>query len=105
MKKFIIAGTATDSKGIRKVRFASNLVLRTLKLEKDKFTDINFVVLPCQMTKVEICKHLLTLKNFSSDFSLIQTTLDNMTKSKRLPTKRKLVRTDITVNDILEAIQ
>ena len=108
MRKFSVAGIASDKKGNTKVRYANDLTTRIKKLSKDNFTNINFVELPQEMTKHEVCEYLLTLTEFSHYKNIIQDELDRIVQSEEALTiikKRKLVRTNIDVNDILNAVQ
>ena len=60
-KLFTVAGTATNSDGTVKVRFANDLVARIKILNKNNCTNINLVELPRAMTKMEALQHLQTL--------------------------------------------
>jgi len=60
-KTFTVAGTATNSDGTVKVRFANDLVARIKILNKNNCTNINLVELPRAMTKMEALQHLQTL--------------------------------------------
>ena len=57
-KTFTVAGTATNSDGTVKVRFANDLVARIKILNKNNCTNINLVELPKAMTKMEALQHL-----------------------------------------------
>lgn len=57
-KTFTVAGTAKNSDGTVKARFANDLVARIKILNKSKCTDINLVELPHAMTKLEALKYL-----------------------------------------------
>ena len=60
-KLFTVAGTATNSDGTVKVRFANDLVARIKILNKNKCTNINLIELPRAMSKLEALQHLQTL--------------------------------------------
>jgi hypothetical protein len=60
-KTFTVAGTATNSDGTVKVRFANDLVARIKILNKNNCTNINLIELPKAMTKMEALQHLQTL--------------------------------------------
>lgn len=60
-KTFTVSGTATNSDGTVKVRFANDLVARIKILNKNKCTDINLIELPRAMSKLEALQHLQTL--------------------------------------------
>ena len=57
-KLFTVAGTATNSDGTTKARFANDLVARIKILNKAKCTNINLVELPRAMTKLEALQFL-----------------------------------------------
>lgn len=60
-KLFTVAGTATDTKGNTKARFANDLVARVKILTKAGCSNINLVELPQPMTKLEALQHLQSL--------------------------------------------
>ncbi len=60
-KTFTVAGTAKNSDGTVKARFANDLVARIKILNKAGCTDINLIELPRAMTKLEALQHLQTL--------------------------------------------
>jgi hypothetical protein len=57
-KLFTVAGTAKNSDGTVKARFANDLVARIKILNKAGCTDINLVELPKAMTKLEALQYL-----------------------------------------------
>ena len=57
-KTFTVAGTAKNSDGTVKARFANDLVARIKILNKAGCTDINLIELPKAMTKLEALQHL-----------------------------------------------
>ena len=57
-KTFTVAGTAKNSDGTVKARFANDLVARIKILNKAGCTDINLIELPRAMTKLEALQHL-----------------------------------------------
>ena len=60
-KLFTVAGTATNSNGTVKARFANDLVARIKILNKAGCTNINLVELPSPMTKLQALQHLQSL--------------------------------------------
>ena len=66
-KLFTVAGTAKNSDGTVKARFANDLVARIKILNKAGCTDINLVELPRAMTKLEALQHLQTVGNTHGD--------------------------------------
>lgn len=57
-KLFTVAGTAKNSDGTVKARFANDLVARIKILNKAGCTDINLVELPQAMTKLQALQYL-----------------------------------------------
>jgi len=92
-KTFKVAGIATDSKGNTKVRYANDLQKRVVVLFTNKFTNINFVELPQQMSKLDACNYILELDNFKNDKSVIELEIRKMNKKIK-----------VTADDILKAI-
>jgi hypothetical protein len=60
-KMFTVAGTAKNSNGTFKARFANDLVARIKILNKAGCTDINLIELPKPMSKLEALQHLQSL--------------------------------------------
>jgi hypothetical protein len=60
-KLFTVAGTATNTDGTTKARFANDMVARVKILSKAGCTNINLVELPRPMTKLEALEHLQSL--------------------------------------------
>jgi hypothetical protein len=92
-KTFKVAGIATDHKGNTKVRYANDLQKRVVVLFTNKFTNINFVELPQQMSKLDACNYILELDNFKNDKSVIELEIRKMNKKIK-----------VTADDILKAI-
>ena len=57
-KLFTVAGTARNSDGTVKARFANDLVARIKILNKAGCTDVNLIELPRAMTKLEALQYL-----------------------------------------------
>jgi hypothetical protein len=64
MSLFTVAGVS-NNKGVIKVRFCSDYVLRVKNLQKQGDTDINLIELPVPMTKVDACNYLLEKEEFT----------------------------------------
>ena len=64
MSLFTVAGVS-NNKGVIKVRFCSDYVLRVKNLQKQGDTDINLIELPGPMTKVDACNYLLEKEEFT----------------------------------------
>ena len=63
MSLFTVAGVS-NNKGVIKVRFCSDYVLRVKNLQKQGDTDINLIELPGPMTKIDACNYLLEKDEF-----------------------------------------
>lgn len=92
-KTFTVAGIATDTNQVTKVRYANSLDKRLLRLMQTKFTNIIFVQLQKESTKKEACEYLLTLSQFENYFDLIKTEL-----------KKKSPKQNVSVQDILSVL-
>lgn len=101
-----------------KIRFTDDMCRRVKQFSKGRASRIDFIDLPNKMTKIEALKYMLTCKEFSSaeDQATIKDTLeDKIKESRRGEVKVKATpsldaikvrpRKDITVEDILEAVQ
>jgi hypothetical protein len=62
---FKVAGITTHN-GNTKVRFTDDMIRRVKQFSKGGASRIDLVELPSEMTKVEACKHLMTLEMFNS---------------------------------------
>jgi len=62
---FKVAGITTHN-GNTKVRFTDDMIRRVKQFSKGGATRIDLVELPSEMTKVEACKHLMSLEMFNS---------------------------------------
>ena len=68
-KLFTVAGTATNTDGTTKARFANDLVARIKILNKAKCTNINLVELPSPMTKLQALQFLQDTQGYTGDAS------------------------------------
>lgn len=59
-RKYTVAGTATGTDGVTKVRWTDNMVGRVKMMVKQGFTNINMLELPYPMTKAEGLEYLKT---------------------------------------------
>ena len=66
-KLFTVAGTAKNSNGTVKARFANDLVARIKILNKAGCTDINLMELPKAMTKLEALQYLQETQSPAGD--------------------------------------
>jgi hypothetical protein len=109
----------TEHNGNVKVRFTHDMVRRVKQFSKGGASRIDFVELPTEMTKIDALKYMLTCREFSSedDQATIQDTLEDKIKEARkgagtvkvkgtvsLDAIKNRPRKDVSVNDILEAV-
>jgi hypothetical protein len=107
----------TEHNGNVKVRFTHDMVRRVKQFSKGGATRIDFVELPTEMNKIDALKYMLTCKEFSSedDQATIQDTLEDKIKEfskgevkvkakPSLDAIKNRPRKDVSVNDILEAV-
>ena len=109
----------TEHNGNAKVRFTHDIVRRVKQFSKGGATRIDFIELPEEMTKIDALKYMLTCKEFASedDQATINDTLEDkireagkgtgIVKVKAKPSLdaiKNRPRKDVTVNDILGAI-
>ena len=106
-KTFSVAGTATNSDGTVKARFANDLVTRIKILNKSGCTDINLQELPHAMTKLEALQ-FLTAQGVVGDAGFaVANKLSEKTKiAKRSEIKMmgKSGKSGITAQQLLAAI-
>jgi len=103
-----------------KIRFTDDMCRRVKQFSKGKASRIDFIDLPNKMTKIEALKYMLTCKEFSSaeDQATIKDTLEDKEREARKNMKTVSVksavsldaiknrpRKDVSVSDILEAVQ
>ncbi len=113
---FTVVGI-TEHNGNVKVRFTDDMVRRVKQFSKGGASRIDFIELPNPMTKIEALKYMLTRKEFSNpdDQATISDTLEDKEREARkgnvkvkgeisLDSIKSRPRKDVTVNDILGAI-
>ena len=115
---FTVVGI-TEHGGNVKVRFTDDMVRRVKQFSKGGASRIDFIELPNPMTKIEALKYMLTCKEFSNenDQATIQDTLEDKEREARkgsgtvkvkgkvsLDAIKNRPRKDVSVNDILEAV-
>lgn len=115
---FTVVGI-TEHNGNVKVRFTHDMVRRVKQFSKGGASRIDFVELPNEMTKIDALKYMLTCREFSSedDQATIQDTLEDKEREARkgsgtvkvkgtvsLDAIKNRPRKDVSVNDILEAV-
>lgn len=107
----------TEHNGNVKVRFTHDMVRRVKQFSKGGATRIDFVELPEEMNKIDALKYMLTCREFQSedDQATINDTLEDKIKESRkgevkvkknisLDAIKNRPRKDVSVNDILEAV-
>ncbi len=107
----------TEHNGNVKVRFTHDMVRRVKQFSKGGASRIDFIELPEEMTKIDALKYMLTCREFSSedDQATILDTLADKEKEARkgevkvkknisLDAIKNRPRKDVSVNDILEAV-
>ena len=109
-KTFTVAGTAKNSDGTVKARFANDLVARIKILNKAGCTDINLVELPRAMTKLEALQYLTELGVAGDAGYAVANKLAEKTKlAKKGEVKVKATKApakakkDVTPEQVLEA--
>jgi hypothetical protein len=109
----------TEHNGNVKVRFTHDMVRRVKQFSKGGASRIDFVELPTEMNKIDALKYMLTCREFSSedDQATIQDTIEDKEREARkgsgtvkvkatvsLDAIKNRPRKDVSVNDILEAV-
>lgn len=97
--------------------FTHDMVRRVKQFSKGGASRIDFVELPEEMTKIDALKYMLTCREFQSedDQATINDTLEDKIKESRkgevkvkknisLDAIKNRPRKDVSVNDILEAV-
>ena len=97
-KLFTVAGTATNSDGTTKARFANDLVARIKILNKAGCTNINLVELPKAMTKLEALQHLASIGITEGDagYAVANKLAEKMKIAKRGEVKVKAAKVNTT---------
>ena len=95
-KLFTVAGTATNSNGTTKARFANDLVARIKILNKAGCTDINLMELPSAMTKLQALQYL-TEQGVAGDagYAVANKLAEKSKIAKRGEVKVKAVKTSV----------
>jgi hypothetical protein len=103
-KFYTVAGLATDKQGNTKVRYANNLEQRLKVLQRDGFTNINFIVSDTPKTKFELCVMMSNLIQFQHDRDIIRKEAF-ATQRKLLNEERKNTLYTGTAEQLLEALK
>ena len=110
-KTFTVAGTAKNSDGTVKARFANDLVARIKILNKAGCTDINLVELPRAMTKLEALQYLTEVGITEGDagFAVANKLAEKSKIAKReqvkvaAPAKKATAKAEVKAEDASEA--
>jgi hypothetical protein len=110
-KLYTVAGLATDKNGNTKVKYANSLDQRVKVLQRDGFTNLNFVHTDTPKTKIELCDMMLGLIQFQNDKGLITKEQVNIVMrldkevTKRENQNRKQTLFTGSAEQLLEAIK
>jgi len=113
-KLFTVAGTATNSDGTTKARFANDLVARIKILNKAGCTNINLVELPRAMTKLEALQYLTEqgITEGDAGYAVANKLAEKSKVAKRGEVKVKATKvakaptkSKVTAEDILKAAE
>ena len=115
-KTFTVAGTAKNSDGTVKARFANDLVARIKILNKAGCTDINLVELPKAMTKLEALQYLTeqgitegdagyAVANKLAEKTKLAKKGEVKVKATKAPVKAKTAKKDVTAEQVLDAVK
>ena len=112
-KTFSVAGTAKNSDGTVKARFANDLVARIKILNKAGCTDINLVELPRAMTKLEALQYLTEqgITEGDAGYAVAAKLAEKAKVAKKGEVKVKATKTSatakstVTAEQVLEAVK
>ena len=113
-KTFSVAGTAKNSDGTVKARFANDLVARIKILNKAGCTDINLVELPRAMTKLEALQYLTEqgITEGDAGFAVANKLAEKAKVAKKGEVKVKATKApkatakaEVTAEDVLDAVK
>ena len=113
-KTFTVAGTATNTDGTAKARFANDLVARIKILNKTGCTDINLMELPRPMTKLEALQYIteqgvtgdagFAVANKLAEKTKLAKKGEVSVKATKPATKIKSAKKDVTPEQVLAAV-
>ena len=111
-KLFSVAGTAKNSDGTVKARFANDLVARIKILNKAGCTEINLVELPREMTKLEALQYLTEqgITEGDAGFAVANKLAEKAKVAKKgevkvKATKAKTAKKDVTAEQLVAEAQ
>jgi hypothetical protein len=112
-KTFSVAGTAKNSDGTVKARFANDLVARIKILNKAGCTDINLVELPRAMTKLEALQYLTEqgITDGDAGYAVANKLAEKAKLAKKGEVKVQAVKapakakSTVTAEEVLEAVK
>jgi uncharacterized membrane-anchored protein len=103
-KTYTVAGLATDKQGKTKVKYANSLDQRLKVLQRDGFTNLNFIHADTPKTKVALCAEMLNLIQFQNDKQIIINELEGI-KKRDLSSARKKTLYSGSAYELLDAIK
>jgi hypothetical protein len=103
-KTYTVAGLATDKNGKTKVRYANDLDKRLKVLQRDGFTNLNFIHSDTPKTKQQLCLEMLGLIQFQFDKKLIENEFRQV-NFKEMKQNRKQTLYTGSAEQLLSAIQ
>jgi hypothetical protein len=104
IKTFKMAGIATDKNGTTKVRYSNNHGDRIRQLQRDGFTNLNYMYSPVPKTKIQLCEEMLTLIQFQNDKQIIEDEIKKV-RNKLKQISRKATLFSGTAEELLELIK
>lgn len=103
-KLYTVAGLATDKNGNTTVRYANDLNKRVKVLQRDGFTNLNFMVADTPKTKFELCVMMTNLIQFQNNKDILRKEAF-ATQRKLLNEERKNTLYTGTAEQLLEALK
>lgn len=103
-KTYIVAGLATDKNGKTKVKYANNLKERIKVLQRDGFTNLNFIHSEGPLTPIQLCHIMLDMIQYQNDKHIITKEIDRQSRRNKKLARRQALFTG-TAEELLEAIQ
>lgn len=103
-KTYIVAGLATDKNGKTKVKYANNLKERIKVLQRDGFTNLNFIHSEGPLAPIQLCHIMLDMIQYQNDKHIITKEIDRQSRRNKKLARRQALFTG-TAEELLEAIK
>ena len=103
-KTYTVAGLATDKQGKTKVKYANGLEKRLKVLQRDGFTNLNFIHSEGPLGPIELCYTMLGMIQFQNDKHIILKEIDRQDRRNRKLLRKQILFTG-TAEQLLEAIK